>query len=139
MLYRLQPVAREEMVQQLTAAGVPPKEAETVIAAAPGQLGRAAAIANAEELYAVVQATDSLADTIARQPTASKLRTLATYFAEKRELNEQRQHARMLLAAFARRSARDTWVQQRLNRLLAACRDLQSNGQPKLILEAFLA
>jgi hypothetical protein len=138
MLYRLQPVPRSKIEALLAAAGLPKQSIATAIAAAPGQLGTVAAIVESPESTASLRAADVAAEAISTLPLAARFRTLTAFFEGKRDVGEQRQHARTLFAAFARRVASDAWVKARLHRILAGVHDLQTNGQPKLILEAFI-
>ncbi|MEK7518835.1 MAG: hypothetical protein AAB549_02845 [Patescibacteria group bacterium] len=138
MLYRLQPVPRTTMERSLAASGVPTSIISTVIAVAPGQLGTAAALVASPDALASAQSADATAEKLVAQTTTGRFRTLATYLEGKQEAGVQRQQVRSLFAAFARRAATDQWVQQRLGRLLTGLIDLQSNSQPRLLLEAFV-
>ncbi len=138
MLYRLQAVPRKDMADLLAAAHVPPATIADVLTAAPGQLGTAAHLASDANELAAVRDADAVATAISTQTVTGRFRTLTAYFNGIRELVDQRQHARALCAAFARRARTDPWVQQRLHRLLHSLSDLQTNSQPKLILEAFV-
>lgn len=138
MLYRLQPVPRAAMERLLAEAGISSSAIAKVVTAAPGQVGTAAAIADSAEALGALRSADTVAEAVATQTPVGRFRAIAAYLEGKREPSEQRQLARMLFAAFARRSATDPWVRQRLQRMLSSLRDLQSNSQPKLILEAFV-
>lgn len=139
MLYRLQPVPRAAMARALAASGVPTSTIAAVIAAAPGKLGSAATLVAYPEALAAVRSADATAEKIVTQTSAGRFRTLATYLDGKQETEIQRQQVRSLFAAFARRATTDSWVQQRLSRLLNGLQALQTNSQPRLILEAFVA
>lgn len=138
MLYRLQPVPRSAMAEALIAGGASGSMVALVIAAAPGQLGRAAALTASADMLAALRSADALVEKITAQTPAGRFRSLAAYLEGQKEPGVQRQQARSLFAAFARRVATDPWVQQRLGRLLSGLQDLQTNSQPRLILEAFV-
>lgn len=138
MLYRLQPVPRTVMEGALIAGGGDPRAIAAAIEAAPGQLGRAAALAAAEQVYGTLGTTDKVAAALATLPFAQKFRTVTAYLEGDRDPGQQRQNVHNLFAAFARRAAQDVWVQQRLDRLLRALQGLQTHSQPRLLLEAFI-
>jgi DNA polymerase III gamma/tau subunit len=138
MLYRLQPVPRKIMESVLAENGVSKTNIETVIAAAPGQLGRAAALAASDDALAALRSVDKLAETVATQTLTNKFQALAKTFETKQDSSIQRQQVRSIFAAFSRRAESDPWVQQRLGRLLTGLQNLQTNSQPRLILEAFV-
>lgn len=139
MLYRLQPVPRRAMAEALVSSGGAEKAVAAAIQAAPGQLGQAAALVASADALAVLRTADVIAAAIAGQALATKFRTLAAYLEGDRDPALQRQAVHVLLAAFARRAGQDLWVQQRLGRLLAALQGLQTNSQPRLLLEAFIS
>lgn len=139
MLYRLQPVPRAEMENALQTGGMAKNAISAALLAAPGQLGQAAALAASADRLETLRAADALAERLTAQTPAGRFRSLATYLEGQKEPELQRQQARSLFAAFARRAATDPWVQQRLKRLLNGLQTLQTNSQPRLILEAFVA
>lgn len=139
MLYRLQPVPRRAMEAALTASGGAEQAVVAAIEAAPGQLGQAAALIVSADALAVLRAADVTAAAIAGQTLAAKFRTLTAYLEGEHDPSQQRRAGHALLAAFARRADQDPWVQQRLGCLLAALQGLQTNSQPRLLLEAFIS
>ncbi len=135
MLFYVQRVPTEQAIKALVAAGYPKSAVERVLRAYPGMPATAAAVLEQPVQLQAMQLLDTLAEKLPRVPLVQRLREMSSVFESSMPLNVQRDKAQALTAAAAR-----TWPRA-LPTVQALCetsRVLQSNAQPRFILDALL-